>query len=158
MSRLVSIVGLPPTNKSKAACCSSVEKSLLTNVDSLCMLYPMSTKEQKQIEKQIRQIKDELEKIGRMRPGSLSRQYKRPKEKKGAYYQLSYTHKMRSRTEYIRPEFVDQIRDQIAVYKRFKKLVEKWIDLAIEHSRLSMKPTKARKEQGRNEKSNGPQR
>jgi hypothetical protein len=118
----------------------------------------MSTKKQKQIEKQIRQIKDELEKIGRMRPGSLSRQYKRPKEKKGAYYQLSYTHKMRSRTEYIRPEFVDQIRDQIAVYKRFKKLVEKWIDLAIEHSRLSMKPTKARKEQGRNEKSNGPQR
>ena len=122
------------------------------------MLYILLTKEQKQIEKQIRQIKDELEKIGRMRPGSLSRQYKRPKEKKGAYYQLSYTHKMRSRTEYIRPEFVDQIRDQIAVYKRFKKLVEKWIDLAIEHSRLSMKPTKARKEQGRNERSNAPQR
>ncbi len=148
---------LPPINP-KPHASSSVEKSLLTNVASICMLYPMSTKEQKQIEKQIRQIKDELEKIGRMRPGSLSRQYKRPKEKKGAYYQLSYTHKMRSRTEYIRPEFVDQIRRQIAVYKRLKKLVEKWIDLAIEHSRLSMKPTTARKEQGRNEKSNSPKR
>jgi len=125
---------------------------------SIDMLYHMSTKEQMQIEKQIRHIKDELEKIGRMRPGSLSLQYKRPKDKKGAYYQLSYTHKMRSRTEYIRPEFVEQIRHQIAVYKRFKKLVEKWIDLAIEHSRLSMKPTKVRKEQGRNEKTNGPQR
>ncbi len=155
-SRLVSIDRLPPTNKSKAACCPPL--SLLTTVDSIYMLYSMSTEEQKQIEKQTRQIKDELKKIGQMRPGSLSRQYKRPKDRKGAYYQLSYTHKMRSRTEYIRPEFVDQIRHQIAVYKRFKKLVEKWIDLAIEHSRLTMNPTKARKEQGRNEKPNGPPR
>jgi len=112
----------------------------------------MTTKRQAQIEKQIRQIKDELDSMGPMRPGSLTRQYKRPKDKEGAYCQLSYTHKMRSRTEYVRPEFVDGIRQQIAVYRRFKKLVEKWRDLAIEHSQLTMNPTKAKKGQGKNEK------
>jgi hypothetical protein len=81
------------------------------------------------IEKQIRQIKDELDSMGPMRPGSLTRQYKRPKAKEGAYCQLSYTHKMRSRTEYVRPEFVDGIRQQIAVYRRFKALEAAGIDI-----------------------------
>jgi len=62
------------------------------------MLYHMSTKKLKQIENQIQKIKDELWEMGEMRPGSLTVQYKVPKEKKGPYYQLSYTHKMRSRT------------------------------------------------------------
>ena len=45
-----------------------------------------------------------------MRPGSLTRQYKDPKSQTGAYYQLSYTLDMRSRTEYIRKEWVNDIR------------------------------------------------
>jgi len=112
----------------------------------------MTTKRQAQIEKQIQNIKEELDRLGPMRPGSLTRQYKRPKEKEGAYYQLSYTHKMRSRTEYVRPQFVEEIRQQVGVYKRFKKLVEKWIDLAIEDSQLTMNPTRAKKGQRKNEK------
>lgn len=112
----------------------------------------MSTKKLKQIEDQIRKIKQELLSTAQMRPGSLSQQYKRPKEKKGAYYQLSYTHKMRSRTEYVRPEFVSEIRDQIAVYKRFRKLIDKWVDLAIQHSRLKMNQAKMIKTEGKDEK------
>lgn len=76
--------------------------------------------------------------MGEMRPGTLSKQYKDPKEKKGQYYQLSYTHKMKSRTEYIRPVFVKEIKEQVKTYKRFKKLVEGWIDLSIEYSRQKM--------------------
>jgi hypothetical protein len=98
----------------------------------------MTTKKLRQIEDEIQTIKQSLLEIENMRPGSLSRQYKKPKEKKGAYYQISYTHKMRSRTEYVRSEFVDEIRDQIIVYKQFKKMVERWIELAIEYSRLKM--------------------
>jgi hypothetical protein len=112
----------------------------------------MTTKRQAQIEKQIQKIKEELDRLGPMRPGSLTRQYKRPKEKEGAYYQLSYTHKMRSRTEYVRPQFVEDIRGQVGVYRRFKKLVEKWVELAIEHSQLTMNPTRAKKGQRTNEK------
>ena len=102
----------------------------------------MSEKKLKQLENQIQKIKDELWEIGQMRPGSLTVQYKDPKEKKGPYYQLSYTHKMRSRTQYVRVEFVDEIHQQIEVYKRFKKLIENWIDLAIEHSQIRMKQAK----------------
>jgi len=111
------------------------------------MLYFMSTKKSKQIEKQIQKIKDEFWEIGEMRPGSLTLQYKVPKEKKGPYYQLSYTHKMRSRTQYVRAEFVDETRQQIEVYKRFKKLIEKWIDLSIEHSQIKMKQVKRIKDE-----------
>jgi len=102
----------------------------------------MNKKRRHQIEEQIRKIKQELQGLGEMRPGSLTRQYRVPKDKIGPYYQISYTHKMKSRTEYIRPQFVKQVRSQIAKYKRFKKLVEKWIQLGIEHSKLTMKLAK----------------
>ena len=98
----------------------------------------MSTAKLRQIEKQIETIKAQLQDIGEMRPGSLTQQYKVPKEKIGPYYQLSYMHKMKSRTNYVRPQFVSQIRKQVANYKRFKKLTERWIELAIQHSKLTM--------------------
>jgi len=98
----------------------------------------MSTAKLRQIEEQIETIKAQLQDIGEMRPGSLTRQYKVPKEKIGPYYQLSYMHKMKSRTNYVRPQFVSQIRKQVASYKRFKKLTERWIELAIQHSKITM--------------------
>jgi hypothetical protein len=49
---------------------------------------------------------------------------------------------MKSRTEYVRREWVDEIREQIEVYKRFRKLIEEWIDLSIEYSQLRMKQAK----------------
>jgi len=73
-----------------------------------------------------------------MRPGSLTCQYRNPQDKVGPYYQLSYTHKMKSHTEYVRPEFVPQIGEQIAEYKRFRVLVNQWVELAIELSKMQM--------------------
>jgi hypothetical protein len=102
----------------------------------------MNHKKVKQIEDQIRRIKQELLEIGEMRPGSLTRQYRVPKERIGPYYQISYTNKMKSHTEYVRPAFVNNVRTQIANYKRFKKLMEKWIQLAIQHSKLKMELAK----------------
>ena len=98
----------------------------------------MSNVKVRQIEKQIGKAKQELKEIGAMRPGSLTQQYRVPKEKIGPYYQLSYMHNMQSHTEYVRPQFVGQIRKQVAAYKRFKKLVKKWIELAIAHSKLTI--------------------
>ena len=112
------------------------------------MLYHMTTEELKQLEKGIQKIKNELSELGPMRPGTLSVQYKVPAEKKGPYYQLSYTHKMKSRTQYVRPEWVDEIRGQIEVYKRFKKLIEEWIELSIEYSQTRMKQAKETKRGG----------
>jgi len=90
------------------------------------------------IEKRIEKIKAKLILIKEMRPGSLTKQYKNPQKKKGGFYQLSYTHKMRSRTEYIRPQFVKEIGKQIKSYKEFKKLTEEWIDLGIEYSKTKI--------------------
>jgi len=95
-----------------------------------------------QIEGRIAKIKEELQTIGEMRPGSLTRQYQNRKEKKGGYYQLSYTYRMRSRTEYVRGEFVRDTRQQVLTFRRFRKLVQRWTDLAIEHAKLKIEIAK----------------
>lgn len=97
-----------------------------------------------QMERKIEGIKKKLTQIGEMRPGSLTYQYQRPKEKKGGFYQISYTHQMKSRTEYVRKQFVKDIQRQIAEFKKFRELVQQWTHLAIEHSRTKMKIEKER--------------
>ena len=92
-----------------------------------------------QIETKVAAIKRELQTISDMRPGSLTVQYKIPKEKFGPFHQISYTHQMKSKTNYVRPQFVKRLKAEIKAYKRFKYLVEKWVDLAIRKSQLAMK-------------------
>ena len=101
--------------------------------------WQMTHKRLDVIRNRIHQIKAELAAIDDMRPGSLTRQYKDPENQSGAYYQLSYTRQMKSRTDYVARENVREVRREIANYKRFKALSEEWIDLGIEHSRLRMK-------------------
>jgi hypothetical protein len=98
----------------------------------------MSDKRIQQIERRIDRIKQALMRIGPMRPGSLSRQYKDRKNQTGAYWQISYTRQMKSRTEYVREEWVPEIRRQIANHKRFKKLIDQWVELDIERSKIAM--------------------
>ncbi len=49
---------------------------------------------------------------------------------------------MKSRTEYVRREWVAEIRKQIAMYKRFKRLTDQWLDLSIERSQLAIQIVK----------------
>ena len=105
----------------------------------------MSKKRMRQIEKRIEGIKQALLGIGPMRPGSLTRQYKEPKQRRGGYWQISYTRQMKSRTEYVRREWVKELRRQIAAHKRFKRLVDQWIDLSIKQSKLTMQTTEPKK-------------
>ncbi len=97
----------------------------------------MSTKLER-MEERIRRIKQQLTEVGPMRPGSLTRQYRLPKEKKRPFYQISYTHHMRSRTEYVRPESLETVRRETTNYKQFRKLIDQWVELAIETSRLRL--------------------
>ena len=102
----------------------------------------MSQKRIQQIEQRMDRIKEELKKIGPMRPGSLTRQYRDPEKGAGGFWQISYTRRMKSRTEYVRKEWVAEIRKQIATHRRFKRLIDQWVDLSIEHSQLIMKIAK----------------
>ncbi|MCP4393651.1 MAG: hypothetical protein GY804_05215, partial [Alphaproteobacteria bacterium] len=89
-----------------------------------------------EIERKIAVIKLELQNLGAMRPGTLTKQYKNPKNKEGGYYQLSYTHKMKSKTEYVRLQFLEEIKRETENYKIFKRLTEEWSDLALQLSQL----------------------
>ena len=104
----------------------------------------MSQKRLQQIEKRIARIQAALQEIGPMRPGSLTRQYRNPETRTGAYWQISYTRRMKSRTEYVRKEWVTEIREQIATHKRFRRLISQWGDLRIEHSQLTMRIAKSK--------------
>ena len=99
----------------------------------------MTNKRLAQIDQRIEKIKTELAAIGLMRPGSLTCQFKDPKARTGAYYQLSFTLDMKSRTDYIPRPYLEQVRREVASYKRFKALTGAWVALSIERSRLSIK-------------------
>jgi hypothetical protein len=91
----------------------------------------MNDKQLAQWQAQLARAQAELAGIGPMRPGSLSQQYKDPTEKTGAYWQLSYTHNMRSRTRYVRPDEVARIKPLLANFKRFRQLVDRCVDLSV---------------------------
>ncbi len=91
------------------------------------------------MEKEISQIQTKLAKLGAMRPGTLNQQYRDRANKKGGYWQISYTHKMRSRSEYVKKGHVKAAEKELANFKQFKELTERWIDLSIEVSKLKRK-------------------
>jgi hypothetical protein len=90
----------------------------------------------KRTEEQIARVKQQLLALGPMRPGSISRQYRLPQQKQRPFYQISYTHRMRSRSEYVRPESLPTLRHETATFRRFKKLIAQWIALALKASQL----------------------
>ena len=107
-------------------------------------------KQLRHIEKRIEALKAKLLVIGEMRPGSLSLQYnvcgnptcrckhKDDPKKHGPYYQLSYVHKGKSSSQFIRKEFLAETKKQIVNYQRFKKLSEEWIELALTHAKIKL--------------------
>ena len=96
----------------------------------------------RQLERRIEGIKQELLELGPMRPGSLSRQYRNPKEQKRPFYQISYTHRMQSHSEYVRPENLAAVRRETATFKRFRALIERWVALALQTSQYRCRQTK----------------
>ena len=102
----------------------------------LLMNFPQ---ESQRLQKRIQSVQRQLAQLGPLRPGCLSRQYRKPKAKSGAYYQLSYTYQMKSKTEYIPAALVPQIQQELAEYQRYRELTRQWIALSLEWSRLKIK-------------------
>lgn len=92
-----------------------------------------------EISVRIEEIKKELQRLGDLRPGSLTKQYSNPKEKKGGFYQINYTHKMKSKSDYVKKDFVDEMKLQLEEYKKMRGLIDEWIELGIKKSKLLMK-------------------
>jgi len=108
-----------------------------------------------QIAAKIEKVKAELMQVGAMRPGTLSQQYsacQKPgckcvdpihPQKHGPFYKLSYTHGGKGTTQFVRPQFVPEVRRQIAAYKKFKALTEQWVALALELCKLEMQEARS---------------
>jgi hypothetical protein len=91
-------------------------------------------------------IKQELLTIGRMRPGSITKQWnvcgtpgcrckdKQNPQKHGPYNYLSSNYGRKNRTQFVQEEFVPEIKKMTEEYKRFKKLIDTWIKLEIKAS------------------------
>jgi hypothetical protein len=87
------------------------------------------SRSQAQIEMEISRIKKSLSGLGRMHPGSLSRQKRIRGEE---YWQLSYSYAGKGHTRYVKPAQVAQLKRELKTYQRFKELTSRWIALEIE--------------------------
>lgn len=108
------------------------------------------------IETQIQAIKEALFAIGPMRPGSISVQYTtcvRPNcrckdmanpKKHGPFYHLSYVHRGKHTTQFIRKEDVPEVQKQLANYKEFRRLTDEWIALSLKHAQFTLKQSAKR--------------
>lgn len=90
------------------------------------------------LERKVARLLREIASLGPMRPGSISRQYRDRARRRGAYYQLSYTHKMKSRTEHVWPEHLEALGAEVAEFRRFKKLTSELVDASIELSKAKI--------------------
>lgn len=95
------------------------------------------------LDARVRRIKEELNRLGELRPGALSEQYNvcgkpgcrckaTPPTKHGPYYQLSWSRKGKSTTRFVRRPELRAVRGQIKAYQRLQQLVEAWIAASIE--------------------------
>lgn len=111
---------------------------------------------EREIEQRIAAIKRELASLGPLRPGSLSRQYNvcgnptcrckaDPAKRHGPYYQLSYTFRKQSSSQFVREPDVAEVERQLKNYERLRALVEEWVGLGLTRAQLLRQARKAPK-------------
>src|SRR5437763_12684258 len=112
-----------------------------------------TTKTIQTLEAQIARIKPVLQRHGPMRRGSLSRQYNvcgkpgcRCKDREhplrhGPYYQLNYVYRGKKTSKFIRREILGQVRTELANYKKFRRLTDQCIGLALKAAEAKAKLT-----------------
>jgi len=96
----------------------------------------MASRNLESIETKIRELQRCAANVGHMRPGTLSVQYRDPSNRHTPFNQISYTYQGRSRSEYVRPENIYTVRQEIKTYRQFKALCAQIIDLSILASRI----------------------
>ena len=104
---------------------------------------------QTSLEARIATLKQAIVRLGDLRPGKLSQQYNvcgkadcrckaDPPQKHGPYYQLSFTRKGKSSTQFVRKEDLAVVRQQLRNYQQLRELIDRWINLGMELSRLTL--------------------
>ena len=124
---------------------------LLQSARIVCVM----TAPQQSLKNKIQKIKQQIAALGDLRPGALSQQYNicgnpscrckaTPPVKHGPYYQISFTWKGKSTTQFVRHDDVPEAQQQLENYRRLRELVEEWITLSVELSRLRIRERRQR--------------
>ena len=101
------------------------------------------------LEARIHKIKQQITALDDLRPGNLTRQYNvcgkphcrckaTPPRKHGPYYQVSFTWKGNSKSQFVRQRDLPVVRKQLRNYRRLRQLLDRWMVLAMELSRLRL--------------------
>jgi hypothetical protein len=103
---------------------------------------------EKNLQKRIDQIKQEMAELGPLRPGTLYTRYsvcgkptcrctrKKKPAKHGPYHYLSYTFEGKSYTEFVPAKQLQAVKRQVNNYNRLTKLVKMLVRSSIKLSRL----------------------
>jgi hypothetical protein len=108
------------------------------------------------LQRRIERIKQQLQQLGDLRPGRLSKQYnvcgspscrckESPPKKHGPYDQLSWSRKGKSTTRFVRTPNLAAVKAQLDNYKKLRSLVDEWIDASVELCDLLSRPERERK-------------
>lgn len=104
----------------------------------------MGKKRIQQIEKRIDAIRQEIDNIGNIRPGSATKQKRSTRGKAYAeYWYVSYTFRGKGYTEYVPERAIEEVHQENQNYKTLMGLIDEWTELAIELSKLRIKMSRA---------------
>lgn len=104
------------------------------------------------LEAEIRSIQAELKELGPMHPGSISQQYqvcgragcrcvdpKHP-QRHGPYRKLAYVYRGKPVCRFVRAGTETALGERLAVYKRFRRLIDRWVALSIQRGVVDFFP------------------
>jgi hypothetical protein len=116
----------------------------------------MKTTSIAKLEGEIRRIQAKLQALGPMHPGSISKQYQvcgrpgcrcaDPKEpqRHGPYRKLAYVYRGQPVCRFVRAGTEGRLAARLVVYKRFRRLIDRWIALSIQRGCLEFFSAPAR--------------
>ena len=100
------------------------------------------------LKSEIVEIKKKMLALGDMHPGSISLQYqacgnpnckcmdRKHPQRHGPFHKLSYVYHGKPVCRFVRAACVDTMNDQLAVYKKFRSLMDQWIELSIQRGMI----------------------
>ncbi|MEK7615568.1 MAG: DUF6788 family protein [Patescibacteria group bacterium] len=109
------------------------------------------------LKSEIEEIKKNMTALGPMHPGSISMQYQAcgnpnckcmdPKtpRRHGPFHKLSYVFKGKTGCRFVRAACADEVIRRVAVYKEFRSLIDRWIDLSIRSGAMEFFTSEAAK-------------
>ena len=98
-------------------------------------------------------IQKELQALGPMHPGSISCQYQvcgragcrcgdpEHPQRHGPYHKLAYVYRGKPVCRFVRAGTQTLLKERLAVYKRFRQLIDRWIALSIQRGAIEFFPT-----------------